>query len=111
VTCQLSLRDRFGHTIQLDHANWQKHLRRHSEVEPYHDDLATVLADPHLVYEMPDGSWHFYRLGLTRGKYANCYLKVIVVEFAAEGWKIVTAYLMNEVRPVGALRWMQRPSN
>jgi hypothetical protein len=78
-------------------------------VEPYHAELSAVLASPNLVYEMSDGSWHFYRLGLTRGRLAGCYLKVIVAHFANSGWTITTAYVMDEARPVGTIRWIQRP--
>jgi hypothetical protein len=112
VSCELEVTDCFGRTVQLDHSNWQKHLatKRHLEVIPYHDQLSMVVADPDFVVEDPvTGAYHFYRLGLTTGRYARHYVKV-VVEYYDSGsiGKMKSWRLPTSVDVEGQLVWMRR---
>jgi hypothetical protein len=106
VTCQLTVTDCFGNTVRLDHSNWKKHLPRHPEIEPYHDDLPTVLSDPEFVIIDPKTqAAHFNRPGLGRGRYASLYLRVVVQYYGASGGKIVSAYFTDALSPKGTVLW------
>jgi hypothetical protein len=110
VSCDLSVQDCFGRTVTLEHSNWEKHRPRHPiVVQHHHGDIPTVLADPDLVIEQPDGAWAFYRQRILRGPLASYYLKVIIDNFGADGWKIVTAYEARIPWPMGTIRRIRRP--
>lgn len=107
----LEVVDHFGRTVRLDHSNWEKHKSRHPEAVAYHDQLALAVSDPDLVVEDPvTGAYHFYRLGLTSGKYRRHYLKVVVdyYENGAIG-KMKSWWLPSTVDVEGRVLWM-RPS-
>jgi hypothetical protein len=107
MSCELTVVDRFGRTVRLDHSNWEKHKPRHPEVVPYHDDLPVVLVDPDLVVELPDGTWHYYRRGHQRARLAACYLRLVVEYFDPGGWKIKIAHPATAVRPMGTMQWIR----
>jgi hypothetical protein len=107
VSCNLDVVDCLGRRIILDHSNWVKHVesRRHPEVEPYHDRFAEVLAHPDVVIEASrDGQHHFYRKGLTEGRYAGRYLVLIAVNFGGV-YKIATWRIMPDVDAAGTVIW------
>ena len=109
---ELRVTDIFGREVSLDHSNWVKHLSRHPEAAPYHGRLAEVLTDPDVVIEAAwDGHYHFYRRGITEGRFRNMYLRV-VVEYIGDGsWgKIKTAWISSTVDTEGIVRWMRLPS-
>jgi len=67
LSCELDVVDCFGNTVHLDHSNWEKHLDRHPDVVPYHDQLPLVLQVPQIVVKAEvDGAYHFYRLRSAR---------------------------------------------
>src|SRR5438874_2017341 len=107
MPCELTVQDYFGRTVTLDHSNWEKHKDRHPEVVPHHSDLETVLADPDVVREMADGTWHFYRRGILQGRTSHCYLKIVIEYFTDVGWKLKTAYPAASTRPKGIRQWMR----
>jgi hypothetical protein len=70
-----------------------------------------AVADPDVVVEDPvTGAYHFYRLGLTRGRHSRNYLKVVVdyYEGGTVG-KMKSWWLPSTVDVEGRFVWM-RPS-
>jgi hypothetical protein len=109
VSCELEATDRFGRTLRLHHPNWQAHIRKRPAIEPYHDELATLLADPDVVMEdTRDGHYHFYREGLTSGRFSDAYLRA-VVEYFGDGSSgvIKTVWLSFRIDPRGVPRWIR----
>lgn len=91
MTCEVSVTDRFGDRVDLDHSNWQEHLPRRPEIGAIHPHLGVVLTDPDIVVEYPEGNRHFYRGGLVGGKYRRLYIRVIV-GYYSDGGKIKTCW-------------------
>lgn len=110
MSCDLDVTDCFGRSVRLDHSNWVKHQSRHPEAIPYHDQIAEVVADPDVVVEAGrDGHHHFYRRGLTRGRFRQHYLRVVVEYFGGgRQGKIKTWWLSSTVDTRGVLRWSRR---
>jgi hypothetical protein len=108
MACDFIVTDCFGKEVRLDHSNWEKHAARRPEAVPYHDRLPEVLRSPHLVIKAyRDGHFHFYRLGVTEGRFRNHYLKV-VVEYAGDGRSgvVKTWWLPTEVDAEGSIEWV-----
>ena len=109
MTCDLETVDRFGRTVRLHHRNWQTHITKRPAIEPYHDQLATLLSDPDVVMEdTRDGHYHFYRRGLTSGRFENAYLRA-VVEYVGGGHAgvIKSCWLSFRIDPRGIPRWIR----
>ena len=70
--------DRDGNEVRLTESQWRGHiLSRHSEVEPYLEEIKTVIEDPQIVAEGKSDEVYF----LTKGAIARWpqqYLKVVV---------------------------------
>lgn len=108
MACDLNITDCFGRLVALDHSNWQKHIVYRPEIGPHHADLATVLTDPTVVVEASrDSHYHFYRLGLTTGRFTGMYLRVVVEYFPSGHGKVKTAWICRTVDTKGTVRWMR----
>ena len=107
MTCGLVVTDWAGLPVRLSHANWQEHVARRPYMAAYHDDLVTAVNDPDFVMEDPkSGAALCYRMGLGRGKFINCYLRVVVL-YAGGGTQgvIATAFMAHAPHPRGSNIW------
>ena len=113
MSCDLEVTDCFGWVVRLDHSNWQKHIDkgRHLEVVPYRDRFAELLTDPDVVVEARrDGHYHFYRRGLTTGRFHAHYLHVVVEYYGADAsGKVKSWWMTRSVDLEGIVRWMRLP--
>lgn len=100
VPCQLTTTDTFGATVLLDHSNWEKHLRYRPELALIHPHLSSVLQDPDVVVEAPDGQRHFYRKGLVSGRFGEHYIRIIVGHRGGV-WKIMTSWFQRTIDTKG----------
>lgn len=104
-------RDYKGRLIKLARTNFQKHLLKHPEIEPYVDALPVALSDPDIVVEADNGQTYFYRLGLGRGNLARCYLFVVVHytsgEKEEEG-RVATFFFTTRVTAEGRVVWRRQ---
>jgi hypothetical protein len=92
--------------VGLAHSNWQKHLAsgRHPEVASYLGGLPRVLAEPDFVIEAPNQAYHYYRRGLGRGRFANAWLVLVVVDHRGQAM-VVTWRFMFRMDFRGVQRW------
>lgn len=83
MTCELDVTDCFGRRVILTHRNWERHLigeppcHQHPEVVPYHDRFPEVLGDPDLVIEALNGQYHFFKNGITSGRYQHLAIHLV----------------------------------
>ncbi len=45
MSCDLEVVDCFGRTVHLRHSNWQRHVEKRPAIEPYHDQIVTLLTE------------------------------------------------------------------
>lgn len=110
MSCELTVTERFGARVELGHVNWQRHLPRRPELAYLHEHIPTVLRDPDVVVEQPDGTRHFYRGGLGTGKYSQLYIRVIVGYYGGLG-SVKTAWFDPAIDVgKGTLLWMRQIS-
>ena len=71
--------DRDGNEVRLTESQWRYHiLIRHSDVEPYLEEIQAVIRDPQVVRRGDDGEFRLARLGAIASR-PNRYLRVIIV--------------------------------
>ena len=105
MTCELLCTDCFGRQVRLDHSNWQAHVAKRPEIGPHHADLQRALADPLVVVEASrDRHFHFYLDGVSTGRYAGKYLRV-VVGYDGQAGSIRTCWISTVINWRGVVRW------
>ena len=71
--------DRDGNEVRLTESQWQGHIiLRHSEVEPYLEEIKAVIEDPQIIAEGRSGEVYFLTQGVI-GRWPQQYLRVVVV--------------------------------
>ena len=71
--------DRDGNEVRLTESQWRWHiLREHSEMEPYLEEIQSVIRDPEVVRRGDIGELRLARLGAIASR-PNRYLRVIIV--------------------------------
>ena len=85
--------DRDGNEVRLTESQWRWHiLIRHSEVEPYLEEIKDVILDPRIVDIAGDGTYTYSRQGAVNVRERQ-YL-VVVVTYSDE----VTGRRLGSVR-------------
>ena len=87
--------DRDGNEIRLEESQWEGHiLSRHSEVEPYLEEIQQAIGDPDIVTLDDEGAFHYSRFGVVSSRQRQ-YL-IVVVTYSDE----ITARRLGSVRSV-----------
>ena len=70
--------DRDGYEVRLTESQWEDHvLSRHSEVEPYLEEIRAVIENPQIVAAGRSDEIYFLTLGII-ARWPQQYLKVVV---------------------------------
>ncbi len=86
-------------------------LEKHSEVEPYMDQIKGVIQSPGIITEEAEGGkLHLAKFGVVGGKYHNCYLETVIRYQGGPGSKSGTVLTVhfNTHAPKGELKWLTR---
>lgn len=104
------VRDRNNVPVRMSKATYDKHLPKHPEIADYIEEAKLTVEDPELIYRDKDGCHHHYRFGLGEGKYADCYLRVLVRYPRRWGRKqgVVSSFWFSRNVGKGELIWMKR---
>jgi hypothetical protein len=108
VTCELTVTDCLGNTVELHHTNWQRHLGRHPEMAAYHALVARTLEAPDQVVADPraPGEAHFYRRDRGAGRTTQRLLRVVVTYNTRGGpGAVKTAHFVRAIQPKGRVLW------
>src|SRR3954451_16191928 len=70
-----------GYVGGLRGNNWQRHLAKHPELDGYLNELEIMLAAADSIVEFRDGSHHFYKSGVGRGRLQGTLLYAVFREF------------------------------
>ena len=85
--------DRDGNEVRLIESQWQGHIvRRHTDVEPYLEEIKDVIQDPRIVDIDKDGTYTYSRQGAVNVRERQ-YL-VVVVAYSDE----ITGRRLGSVR-------------
>lgn len=85
--------DKDGVPITLTQDTWYDKLLHpvigHPEVEPYLEEIKQTILEPEFVYQSikDERTLLLYRSGLTRGKFAHCFVLVVVRYVEEDGEK------------------------
>lgn len=96
--------DRDGNEVRLTETQWRHHiLLRHSEVEPYLEEIKDVLRDPRLVDIAEDRTYTYSRLGAVNVRQRQFLVVVVAYSDEVTGRRLgsaLTAFLTRR-RPKG----------
>ena len=100
-----------GYRAILRSNNWERHKTKHPEIADYLPEVSVLLSDPHLVIESGDGTHHYYRFGLGRDKYSQCYIYSVVRKFETDedDSRTVTTVYFTHAQKNGVVRWQRTP--
>jgi hypothetical protein len=104
-------KDRDGVTVRMSKATYEKHLPMHPEIADYVEEAKLTIQEPEIVKRDDDGCHHHYRLGLGRGKYEKCYLRVLVIYHGRGKRKhgVVASYWMSRnIGRQGEVIWLRK---
>lgn len=85
-------------------------MRGHPEVKEYIQEIQSTINSPDFIYQSSRDkrSKLFYKKGLTKGKYKDCYILVVVKYVEEEGGMhgyVSTIMLTDHVKKRGGLLW------
>jgi hypothetical protein len=104
------VRDRDGVPISLDQARWERHIvAGHGEVEPFIEEIKTVIQNPDLIYEHA-GSRLYCKLGVVETPpYKPLYLEVVVrISGKPARGEVITVHFRKTPPSNGELIWMSK---
>jgi len=103
--------DCLGRVVRYRKEVFDRHLPEHPEMAAYTEEIRITVSDPDYGYEDEDNettlSIVYYRLGLGRGKYQDCFIKVPVYydkSVSPREGEIATAHFSRRVGG-GKLIW------
>ena len=103
--------DKDGTTVRLREDRWDLHIvEKHSEVEPYLEEIKKVIRSPAIITQDAGGSHHLSRLGAVEQGWKDKYLEIIVKysgELGSRTGRVLTVFF-NERPPKGDMKWMTR---
>ena len=108
--------DRDGIPVTLTRTTWFQKLldpaKEHPEVKPYISGIKQTIQDPDFIYQSVRDSRSklLYRAGLTSGKFAHCYILVVVKyvqEPAGLHGYVSTVMLTDHLKKAGGLLWIR----
>ncbi len=108
-----STTDRDGNEVRLSSQQWYGHIvNKHSDVEPYLEEIKSIIQDPEIIADGRSGEFYLLSLGVV-DSHLRQYLK-IVVAYSSEvtGRRIGsvrTAYFTGR-RPKGGITYEREPN-
>ena len=103
-------KDREGVIVRMSKDTYERHLPIHPEIADYIEEAELTVQDPELIIRDDDNCYHHYRLGLGRGKYKKCYVRVLVNYRHRRRKKegIVSSYWLSRTVGEGEVIWMKK---
>ena len=108
----LEVRDWEGRIVRWTQRGYQEHFPKHPEIQDYIEQVAMTVSDPDITISIGQSQVHLYRFGLGRGRFAGCYMCVII--HYREGplgeveGGIATSYFTTRVRERGQVLWRRK---
>lgn len=101
--------DRLGRWVRCRRSVYQRHLTEHPEMEDYIEEAKLTVGDPDCEYrEEADNEEMsirvYYRMGLGRGQFEKCLIKVPVYYDRTNEGEVATFYFTRRVTE-GILLW------
>jgi len=103
------VQDKEGIIVRLERRTFERHLPYRPETADYVEEAKATIEDPDAILVDDDSCHHYYRLGLGRGKFEKCYVRVLVYYRSRGGrveGRVATFWLARRIGK-GQIKWMR----